>query len=169
MGEAVIKRHVGFGHIAFLAVLALATPLVIPPAHALVDGPWIEKEPARYRMVAAEVDGTPYAALQIELKPGWHTYWRYPGASGLVPEFDFEGSRNIVVAEPLFPAPYFSTMASAALTAIRRGRFCFPIGYATKRRITYARHDWRVPRGLRANECRAKFGFQSRRAKIITT
>ena len=94
-------------HIAFLAVLALAAPLVIAPAHALVDGPWIEEEPARYRMIAAEVDGAPYAALQMELKPGWHTYWRYPGASGLVPEFDFEGSRNIVVEEPLFPAPYF--------------------------------------------------------------
>ena len=78
-------------HIAFLAVLALAAPLVIAPAHALVDGPWIEEEPARYRMIAAEVDGAPYAALQMELKPGWHTYWRYPGASGLVPEFDFKG------------------------------------------------------------------------------
>ena len=67
-----------FGHIAFLAVLALATPLVIPPAHALVDGPWIEEEPARYRMVP-KLDGAPHAALQMELKPGWHTYWRYPG------------------------------------------------------------------------------------------
>jgi DsbC/DsbD-like thiol-disulfide interchange protein len=94
-------------HIAFWAVWALAALSAITPARALVDGPWIEEEPARYRMIAAEVDGIPYAALQIEMKPGWHTYWRYPGASGLEPSFDFADSRNISVGAPLFPAPYF--------------------------------------------------------------
>jgi DsbC/DsbD-like thiol-disulfide interchange protein len=64
-------------------------------------------DPARYRMIAAEVDGQAYAALQVELKPGWHTYWRYPGASGLEPEFDFSESRGIEAGMPLFPAPYF--------------------------------------------------------------
>lgn len=84
-----------------------AALLAANPTHALVDGPWVETEPARYRVIAAEVDGTPYAALQIDLKPGWHTYWRYPGASGLEPEFSFTGSRGVNVREPLFPAPYF--------------------------------------------------------------
>ena len=68
---------------------------------------WIEKKPARYRLVAAQIDGKPYAALQIELKPGWHTYWRYPGASGFAPEFDFSESRGVAAFAAQYPAPYF--------------------------------------------------------------
>jgi len=85
---------------AFLSILPFS-------ASALVDGPWVDREPARYRMIAAEIDGKPYAALQMQLKPGWHTYWRYPGASGFAPEFDFLDSRGISVRAPIFPAPYF--------------------------------------------------------------
>ena len=87
--------------------VALVLWLGLGSAQALVDGPWVETDPARYRMIAAEVDGTPYAALQIEMKPGWHTYWRYPGASGLEPQFDFADSRGIEAGAPIFPAPYF--------------------------------------------------------------
>ena len=154
-------------NIAFLAVLALAAPLVIAPAHALVDGPWIEEEPARYRMIAAEVDGAPYAALQMELKPGWYTYWRYPGPAGW--------SLNLIlpivaVCPPIrrLSRPISSTMGLAALMGIRMRRVCFPALHGAERRIAYARHDWRMPRGLRADECGAKSGFQSRRAEIIT-
>ena len=89
------------------AALWLGLVAALMPAHALVDGPWVDMDPARYRMIAAEVDGQAYAALQVELKPGWHTYWRYPGASGLEPEFDFSESRGIKAGMPLFPAPYF--------------------------------------------------------------
>ena len=89
------------------AALWFGLGLVLVPAQALVDGPWVDMEPARYRMIAAEVDGQAYAALEIELKPGWHTYWRYPGASGLEPEFDFAESRGVEAGAPLFPAPYF--------------------------------------------------------------
>ncbi|MGI9438480.1 MAG: protein-disulfide reductase DsbD domain-containing protein [Parvibaculales bacterium] len=90
-----------------LSVFFAAFCVLIAPARALVDGPWVENEPARYRLIAAEVDGAPYAALQIDLKPGWHTYWRYPGASGLEPEFDFADSQGVRALAPLFPAPRF--------------------------------------------------------------
>ncbi len=29
------------------------------------------------------------AGVEIRLDPGWHTYWRYPGDSGVPPTFDF--------------------------------------------------------------------------------
>ena len=89
------------------AALWLGLVAALMPAHALVDGPWVDMDPARYRMIAAEVDGQAYAALQVELKPGWHTYLRYPGASGLEPEFDFSESRGIEAGMPLFTAHYF--------------------------------------------------------------
>jgi DsbC/DsbD-like thiol-disulfide interchange protein len=45
------------------------------------------------------------AGLEIRLKPGWHTYWRYPGDAGVPPQFDFKGSQNLKQVEVLWPAP----------------------------------------------------------------
>ena len=91
----------------YLLAFLLLLSVLCAPAMALVDGSWIDREPARYRLIAAEIDGVPYAALQMQLKPGWYTYWRYPGASGFAPEFDFAESRRVTAREPIFPAPYF--------------------------------------------------------------
>lgn len=89
-----------------VATTAAALAFVLVPAMAL-DSPWTDKDPARWRLIAAEYDGTAYAALQLHLKPGWHTYWRFPGASGIAPEFDFGGSDNLRVGDAGFPAPHF--------------------------------------------------------------
>lgn len=45
------------------------------------------------------------AAIQVRLNPGWSTYWRYPGSSGIPPVFDFSGSDGINFEEVQFPAP----------------------------------------------------------------
>ncbi len=45
------------------------------------------------------------AGIEIKLKPGWHTYWRYPGDAGVPPRFDFQGSKNVKAVEVLWPAP----------------------------------------------------------------
>ncbi|MFZ3336782.1 MAG: protein-disulfide reductase DsbD domain-containing protein, partial [Xanthobacteraceae bacterium] len=45
------------------------------------------------------------AGLEIKLDPGWHTYWRDPGDSGVPPTFDFSGSDNVKSATVLWPAP----------------------------------------------------------------
>jgi DsbC/DsbD-like thiol-disulfide interchange protein len=45
------------------------------------------------------------AGIEIRLKPGWHTYWRYPGDAGVPPQFDFKGSQNVKQVEVLWPAP----------------------------------------------------------------
>jgi DsbC/DsbD-like thiol-disulfide interchange protein len=45
------------------------------------------------------------AGIEIRLDPGWHTYWRYPGDSGVPPTFDFAGSENVKSATVLWPAP----------------------------------------------------------------
>jgi DsbC/DsbD-like thiol-disulfide interchange protein len=39
------------------------------------------------------------------LAPGWHTYWRYPGDSGVPPQFDFKASTNVKEVRVLWPAP----------------------------------------------------------------
>jgi DsbC/DsbD-like thiol-disulfide interchange protein len=45
------------------------------------------------------------AGIEIRLDPGWKTYWRYPGDSGVPPTLDFAGSQNIKSVTTLWPAP----------------------------------------------------------------
>jgi DsbC/DsbD-like thiol-disulfide interchange protein len=45
------------------------------------------------------------AGVEIRLKVGWHTYWRYPGDAGVPPQFDFAGSQNVKQVHVLWPAP----------------------------------------------------------------
>jgi DsbC/DsbD-like thiol-disulfide interchange protein len=54
--------------------------------------------------------------IEIRLKPGWHTYWRYPGDAGVPPQFDFAGSSNVATVEVLWPAPH--RLPEAGLIAI---------------------------------------------------
>jgi DsbC/DsbD-like thiol-disulfide interchange protein len=45
------------------------------------------------------------AGLEIRLSPGWKTYWRYPGDSGVPPNFDFGKSENVKSVAVQWPAP----------------------------------------------------------------
>ncbi len=45
-------------------------------------------------------------ALQIDLDPGWKTYWREPGDAGVPPELDLTESTNIKSFALSFPTPH---------------------------------------------------------------
>jgi DsbC/DsbD-like thiol-disulfide interchange protein len=45
------------------------------------------------------------AGIEIKLGRGWHTYWRYPGDSGVPPQFDFGQSQNVKSVDVLWPVP----------------------------------------------------------------
>jgi DsbC/DsbD-like thiol-disulfide interchange protein len=45
------------------------------------------------------------AGVIIKLDPGFKTYWRHPGESGLPPAFDWSRSSNVANIEVLWPAP----------------------------------------------------------------
>ena len=45
------------------------------------------------------------AGVEIRLDPGWKTYWRDPGDSGVPPTLDFSGSENVKSATVEWPAP----------------------------------------------------------------
>ena len=95
-------------HLYLVATLFSLTVLAAlgTPARANSTA-WVDKAAVRYRMISAQIDGQDYVALQMQLKPGWHTYWRYPGASGIAPEFDFGASRGVKTSPAIFPAPFF--------------------------------------------------------------
>lgn len=83
----------------FTAV-GMAAPAVAQPRRVAPD-------PVRVRLIGglAESDGQLLAGVHVALDPGWKTYWRIPGDSGLPPQFDFTRSLNLAGTEILFPAP----------------------------------------------------------------
>tara|TARA_B100000029_G_scaffold247805_1_gene244724 strand:+ start:34719 stop:36857 length:2139 start_codon:yes stop_codon:yes gene_type:complete len=43
--------------------------------------------------------------VEVKLKPGWKTYWRSPGESGMPPKLDFSKSSNLKSTNLEWPAP----------------------------------------------------------------
>ena len=82
------------------------------PAYAADASPWTEDTHSAFRLIAgANKQGaaTLRAGIEIKLQPGWKTYWRYPGDSGVPPRFDFSRSENLAAAKVLYPAPHLYT------------------------------------------------------------
>jgi DsbC/DsbD-like thiol-disulfide interchange protein len=92
--------------------IALACGIAVAlagPVRAAEPSPWVEDSQSAFRLIAGT--DNPGAArlragVEIKLAPGWHTYWRYPGDSGVPPRFDFSGSENFADAKVLYPAPH---------------------------------------------------------------
>jgi len=71
-------------------------------------------------------DGSLRAGVEIRLAPGWKTYWRYPGDSGVPPVFDFSKSENIKSVSILWPAPHRFTDDGGASIGYKGG-VIFPV------------------------------------------
>jgi DsbC/DsbD-like thiol-disulfide interchange protein len=102
-------RHKPLG--AALAACGLAM-LIGAPAWAADASPWANDSRSGVRLIAGanKIDDTKLrAGIEIKLQPGWKTYWRYPGDSGVPPRFDFSGSENLGRAKVLYPAPHLFT------------------------------------------------------------
>jgi DsbC/DsbD-like thiol-disulfide interchange protein len=90
--------------IAVVLVFALAQA---GPALASSSA-WHNAEGGRIRLVTTgkpDGKGIVRGALEIDLKPGWKTYWLDPGDAGVPPSIDISASANIASAEISFPAP----------------------------------------------------------------
>jgi DsbC/DsbD-like thiol-disulfide interchange protein len=73
---------------------------------------WSEDSHTAFRLIAGTNSpgaATLRAGVEVKLQPGWKTYWRYPGDSGVPPRFDFSGSENLAGARVLYPAPHLFT------------------------------------------------------------
>jgi DsbC/DsbD-like thiol-disulfide interchange protein len=64
-----------------------------------------EGEPWQARLLRGQFDGNAWrAGLHIILLPGWKTYWRVPGASGIAPAIEATGE-NLKSSTILYPTP----------------------------------------------------------------
>ena len=81
-------------------------------AGAADESPWSEDVRSSVRLIAGankNGDAQLRAGIEIKMQPGWKTYWRYPGDSGVPPHFDFSGSENLKDVKVLYPAPHLFT------------------------------------------------------------
>jgi suppressor for copper-sensitivity B len=108
-------------------IVALLGGAGIAPAAAAISE-WSDGQNVRVRLVASKPDavGGANAALEMELAPGWHTYWRTPGEAGIPPMFDFSGSSNLKNTAVGFPPPE-RLDDGFAITNIYTGRVVLPL------------------------------------------
>ena len=92
---------------AFIALIALAgVGGAATMACAQDASPWVKDTHSALRLLAGSRTGSVLmGGVEIQLQPGWKTYWRTPGDSGIPPRFDFSKSSNVESVTPLFPAP----------------------------------------------------------------
>jgi DsbC/DsbD-like thiol-disulfide interchange protein len=86
-----------------VAVLASAQTF---EARAEDASPWLRDSHSAVRLLAGSRSGSVLlGGIAFQLQPGWKTYWRTPGDSGVPPRFDFSKSENIDAVTILWPAP----------------------------------------------------------------
>jgi DsbC/DsbD-like thiol-disulfide interchange protein len=97
----------GFAATVFVSALvsALVSCLAVP-ARAQDASPWQRDDHSAVRLLAGSRSGAVLlGGIAFTLQPGWKTYWRSPGDSGVPPRFDFSKSENIEAVTVLWPAP----------------------------------------------------------------
>lgn len=87
-------------------IVALATGLATHVAHAQDASGWVTDTHSAVRLLAGSRSGAVLlGGIAFRLEPGWKTYWRTPGDSGVPAHFDFAASDNVDAVTVLWPAP----------------------------------------------------------------
>src|SRR3954469_23484126 len=91
---------------AVLGVAALYVACATSEVRAEDASPWQRDAHSAVRLLAGSRSGPVLlGGVAIQLQPGWKTYWRTPGDSGVPPRFDFSKSDNVEAVTVLWPAP----------------------------------------------------------------
>ena len=98
---AIVPRRAAVGVAATLLASSFA-----PSAQAEDASPWQRDGHSAVRLLAGSRSGAVLlGGIAVQLQPGWKTYWRTPGDSGVPPRFDFSKSENIEAVTVMWPAP----------------------------------------------------------------
>lgn len=97
-------------------LLILALFPALGQAQTASSPSWVQGFHSRARLLSGGLMGTTWlGGVEIALDPGFKTYWRTPGDSGLPPRFDWSASDNVASVEVKWPPP--SRYEDAAGTA----------------------------------------------------
>jgi DsbC/DsbD-like thiol-disulfide interchange protein len=90
--------------LGFAVMLCASSPAT--EARAQDASPWQRDGHSAVRLLAGSRSGAVLmGGIAFQLQPGWKTYWRTPGDSGVPPRFDFSKSENVEAVTVLWPAP----------------------------------------------------------------
>ena len=96
-----VPLHAAIGVATTLLASSLATT-----AHADDASPWQRDGHSAVRLLAGSRSGAVLlGGIAFQIQPGWKTYWRMPGDSGVPPRFDFSKSDNVEAVTVMWPAP----------------------------------------------------------------
>src|SRR6201986_3803255 len=99
--NAIVPLRAALGFAAALFASSLAVE-----ARAQDASPWQKDGHSAVRLLAGSRSGAVLlGGVAFQLQPGWKTYWRTPGDSGVPPRFDFSKSDNVEAVTVLWPAP----------------------------------------------------------------
>jgi len=91
----------------FIPVLSVLLCLLwpVPGAAQPQDRSFSDHVKARILAGGLTKDQSRSALLILDLSPGWHTYWRVPGDSGLPPRLTWPEAKNVRHVEISYPPP----------------------------------------------------------------
>ncbi len=92
----------------FRTLLTLSFTVFSAHLAAASSTAWTESGGGAVRIVTSglsDENGALRGALEIKLAPGWKTYWRNPGDSGIPPRIDISGPSPVMALDLHFPAP----------------------------------------------------------------
>src|SRR5215470_15819947 len=96
-----VPMRAALGFVAMLLALSQSAA-----AHAQDASPWQQDGHSAVRLLAGSRSSARLlGGIAFQLQPGWKTYWRTPGDSGVPPRFDFSKSDNVEAVTVLWPAP----------------------------------------------------------------
>src|SRR3954465_3924343 len=88
-----------------VATTLLASSLALA-AHAEDSARWRRDGHSAVRLLAGSRSGAVLlGGIAFQIQPGWKTYWRMPGDSGVPPRFDFSKSDNVEAVTVMWQAP----------------------------------------------------------------
>ncbi len=119
------------------ALLCASAGLGATAVRAQDASPWDKEGHAEARLIAGSTIKTSNAnfvraGVEIRLDPGWKTYWRQPGDSGVPPELDFGGSDNVNDVQVLWPAPERFPDGAGGHSIGYMGKVIFPLRVTPK-------------------------------------
>ena len=115
------------------AFLAISACFLAGAAEAQDASPWVSETHSAVRLIAGSRNALVLmGGIAFKLQPGWKTYWRTPGDSGVPPRFDFSGSENVESVTVLWPAPTSFADGSGGFSFGYKEQVVLPLRIAAK-------------------------------------
>src|SRR5712672_4673413 len=126
--SVIVPMRAALGFAATLSVACAAIEVRAEDSSA-----WQRDAHSAIRLLAGSRSGTVLlGGIAIQLEPGWKTYWRTPGDSGVPLRFDFSKSDNIEAVTVMWPAPQKFDDGAGGISLGYHGQTVLPLRIVAK-------------------------------------